>query len=148
MWDFQTAVIPLLVLAVLVVWSLWLGRGSSVQAKQMREQLNVPEKDEMEHAIHHKSITAAYYVMLCVLGAYMLYMGWVKQEGIDNIAFAAILAAFAVQTGVTAVLRYRSTRGDEEYKPHPLWKTLLLLAAIVTGGAAVCFLLLIMVLSV
>lgn len=119
-----------------------------MQAKQMREQLNVPEKDEMEHAIHHKSITAAYYVMLCVLGAYMLYTEWVKQEGIDNIAFAAILAAFAVQTGVTAVLRYRSTRGDEEYKPHPLWKTLLLLAAIVIGGAAVCLLLLIMVLSV
>lgn len=77
-----------------------------------------------------------------------LYIGWVKQEGINNIALAAILAAFAVQTGVTAVLRYRSTKGDEEYKPHPLWKTLLLLAVIVIGGTAACFLLLILVLSV
>lgn len=148
MWDFRTGVIPLLVLAALGVWSVWLGRGGSVRAKQMREQLNMPEKDEMERAIHHKSITAAYYAMLCVLGVYMLYIGWVKQEGINNIALAAILAAFAVQTGVTAVLRYRSTKGDEEYKPHPLWKTLLLLAVIVIGGTAACFLLLILVLSV
>lgn len=148
MWDFRAGIIPLLMLAALAVWSFWLGRGGSMRAKQMREQLNVPEKDEMEHVIHQKAITAAYYAMLCVLGAYMLYTGWVKQEGINNIAFAAILAAFAVQTGVTAVLRYRSTKGDAEYKPHPLWKTLLLLAAIVIGGTAVCFLLLIMVLSV
>ena len=106
MWDFRTGVIPLLVLAALGVWSVWLGRGGSMRAKQMREQLNMPEKDEMERAIHHKSI------------------------------------------GVTAVLRYRSTKGDEEYKPYPLWKTLLLLAVIVIGGTAACFLLLILVLSV
>lgn len=77
----------------------------------MREQLNVPGRDEMERAIRQKSITVAYYAMLCVLGAYMLYTGWVKQEGINNIAFVAILAACAGQTGGTAVLRYRSTRG-------------------------------------
>ena len=71
MWDFRTDVIPLLVLAALGGWSVWLGRGGSVRAKQMREQLNMPEKDEMERAIHHKSITAAYYAMLFVLGVYM-----------------------------------------------------------------------------
>ena len=50
MWDFRAGIIPLLMLAALAVWSFWLGRGGSMRAKQMREQLNVPEKDEMEHA--------------------------------------------------------------------------------------------------
>ncbi|HIX11481.1 MAG TPA: hypothetical protein H9739_07860 [Candidatus Agathobaculum pullistercoris] len=67
MWDFRTGVIPLLVLAALGVWSVWLGRGGSMQAKQMREQLNMPEKDEMERAIHHKSIAACFLLLILVL---------------------------------------------------------------------------------
>ena len=65
-----------------------------------------------------------------------------------TIGMMVLLAGLLTQSVAVLILRYRSTKGDAEYKPHPLWKTLLLIAAIVIGGTAVCFLLLIMVLSV
>ena len=80
--------------------------------------------------------------------ARICYMfAWVRQEGIANIAFAAILAAALVKAAVTLLLRWRSTRGDEEYRPYPLWKTLLLLMAVVLIGVAAVFLLLLAVLA-
>ena len=113
----------------------------------MAERFGVRQRDDMGKEIEQKSLKAAYYTMLCVLGAYLLYVAWVRQEGIANIAFAVILAAALVKAAVTLLLRWRSTRGDEEYRPYPLWKTLLLLAAVVLIGVAAVFLLLLAVLA-
>ena len=58
MWDFRTDVIPLLVLAALGVWSVWLGRGGSMQAKQMREQLprTARQKQDLPDVYRQKSL--------------------------------------------------------------------------------------------
>ena len=140
-------VLPVLLLALLFAFAAWMRVDRSPEAASMAERFGVRQRDEMEKEIEQKSLKAAYYAMLCVLGAYLLYVAWVRQEGIANIAFAAILAAALVKAAVTLLLRWRSTRGDEEYRPYPLWKTLLLLAAVVLIGVAAVFLLLLAVLA-
>ena len=140
-------VLPVLLLALLFTFAAWMRVDRSPEAASMAERFGVRQRDEMEKEIEQKSLKAAYYTMLCILGAYLLYVAWVRQEGIANIAFAAILAAALVKAAVTLLLRWRSTSGDEEYRPYPLWKTLLLLMAVVLIGVAAVFLLLLAVLA-
>ena len=141
-------ILPVLPLVLLIAFGIWIRAGRSLQAARMAERFDIRKQDEMEKEIQRKSLIASYYAMLCILGAYMLYKVWIECAGIGNIAFAAIFVAALTKGGATFVLRWRSAAGDEEYQPYPVWKTLLLLAAIVIGGTAVCFLLLIMVMSV
>ena len=142
------SILPVLPLVLLIAFGIWIRAGRSPQAARMAERFDIRKQDEMEKEIQRKSLIASYYAMLCILGAYMLYKAWIERAGIGNVAFAAIFVAALTKGVATFVLRWRSTAGDEEYQPYPVWKTLLLLAAIVIGGTAVCFLLLIMVMSV
>ena len=142
------SILPVLPLVLLIAFGIWMRAERSQQAARMAERFDIRKQDEMEKEIQRKSLIASYYAMLCILGAYMLYKAWIERAGIGNVAFAAIFAAALTKGVATFVLRWRSTAGDEECQPYPVWKTLLLLAAIVIGGTAVCFLLLIMVMSV
>ncbi|MDR3766935.1 MAG: hypothetical protein Q3Y08_07905, partial [Butyricicoccus sp.] len=129
--------LPLLVLAGVLVFIYKLGRNkTSPRAAALAEKLGVRQADEMERLIQYKAATLAYAVVVWMLVLYSFYVVLIRKESMP-LTNLAVLAGLLTQCIATLVLRHRSTAGDEEYHPYPMWKTLLLVVAISAVIAAI-----------
>lgn len=131
------AALPMVVLLGVIGLSIWLRkRAASPRAAALAEKLGVRQADEMERMIQYKAAALAYAVVVWILVLYSFYVVLIQKESVP-LSNAAVLAGLLTQSIATLVLRHRSTAGDEEYRPYPLWKTLALLFAVGVATAAV-----------
>lgn len=128
--------LPFLVLAGAVGFACWLGksRGASPRASAWAERLGVGQADEMERQIQYRAVSIAYAVVQALLVGIGFYEVFVRDAPLP-LSHLALLAGVLTQSLATLALRHRSTVGDEEYKPYPLWKTLLWIG-VVSGAVA------------
>lgn len=129
--------LPLVVLFGVLIFMYKLSRNkTSAHAAALAEKLGVRQADEMERMIQYKAAALAYAVVVWILVLYSFYVVLIQKESVP-LSNAAVLAGLLTQSIATLVLRHRSTAGDEEYRPYPLWKTLALILAIGVATAAV-----------
>ena len=120
------AALPLLAFAGVFAFVIWAGKGKSPRAAAAAQKLGAlngaGRADEMERMIQYKAVSWAYLVVILGLAGvnfYELFAGSGKMP-LSNLI---LLAGLLTQAVAVLVLRHRSTQGDEEYKPYPLWKT-------------------------
>ena len=120
------AALPLLAFAGVFAFVIWAGKGKSPRAAAAAQKLDAlngaGRADEMERMIQYKAVSWAYLVVILGLAGvnfYELFAGSGKMP-LSNLI---LLAGLLTQAVAVLVLRHRSTEGDEEYKPYPLWKT-------------------------
>lgn len=128
--------IPLLMLVLIFAGTVWMQKSKSPKVKRMTTRLGMVKMDEMEKEIQQKSIQIAYNVVLYALLGYTFYSQFVKHE-MHPVTLLIAVAGILTQGFATLILRYRSTKGDEDYQPYPIWKTLLWIACITVGLTAV-----------
>ena len=128
--------IPFLMLVLIFTGTVWMQKSKSPKAKQMATRFGMVKMDEMEKEIQQKSILIAYNVVLYALLGYTFYSQFVKHE-MHPVTLTIAIAGILTQAFTTLILRYRSTKGDEDYQPYPIWKTLLWIACITVGLTAV-----------
>ena len=85
--------------------------------------------------------------MLFALLGINFYEVFVRKQSLP-LSNIALLAGILTQSIATLVLRWRKTRGDEEYDAYPIWKTLLWVFAFGLGAAAVGMVIIAAVLAV
>lgn len=122
--------LPVLVLVGLITLFVYLGRSRSPRlaawADRLGLSLGARRADEMERMIQYKAVSAAYLVVLFALLGCSLYDSFVRHAaGMQPYTLIAVMGVLT-QSVAVLILRHRSTAGDDEYKPYPLWKTLLL----------------------
>ena len=78
--------------------------------------------DEMERMIQYKAVSWAYLVVILGLAGLNFYEVFAN-DGKLPVSNLVLLAGILTQAAAVLILRHRSTEGDEEYKPYPLWKT-------------------------
>lgn len=123
------AALPMVVLVGVFGFVFWIGKSKSERAKALAERFGVRKMDEMERVIQYKALAIAYNVVLFALLGITCYSVFVKGESMP-LSNLALLLGVLTQSGAVLVLRHRSTKGDEEYQPYPLWKTVLWIVGI------------------
>lgn len=131
--------LPVILLVGIVAFFIWLRCDKSPEAKRVAARFGVVEADEMEKQIQYRAASVGYAVVMCSLALYNLYVVAVRREPMPP-SNLALLAGLLTQCIAVLVMRRRLTAGDEEYKPYPLWKSVLwtVLIAVVCaalGGA-------------
>ena len=122
--------LPFVVLFGVIGFVCWLRKkDTSPGAASLAEKLGVRQVDEMERMIQYKAASLAYAVVVWLLVLYGLYVVLIRKKAMP-LTNLAVLAGLFTQCIATLVLRHRSTVGDEEYHPYPLWKTLLIVVGI------------------
>lgn len=132
------ASLPLVVLVGVFGFVFRIGKSKSGRAKALADRFGVRKMDEMERVIQYKAVSISYNVVLFSLLGITVYSVFVKGESMP-LSNLALLLGVLTQSGAVLVLRHRSTKGDEEYQPYPLWKTVLWIVGIsavigVVGG--------------
>lgn len=121
--------IPCLLLGLSFGFAYWIRKGKSERARSAAERFGVTKMDEMERVIQYKAVVIAYNVMLFGLLGCTFYSSFVKREALP-LSNLVLLLGLLTQGTATLVLRYRNTKGDEEYRPYAPWKTLLWIVGI------------------
>lgn len=121
--------LPVVVLFLVFGFVFWVGKSKSGRAKALADVFGVRKMDEMERVIQYKAVSIAYNVVLFALLGITFYSVFVKGESMP-LSNLALLLGMLTQSGAVLVLRHRSTKGDEEYQPYPLWKTVLWIVGI------------------
>lgn len=123
-----------LVLALVRDWAM---EGKTARARAVAERHWKKVPDEMERMVDGKAARMGFWTMvygLMIWSGYSIYI-----QGRMPVAPVIILMGTAwLQSIYSAVLRYRSTQGDEEYRP-PIWKPVvraLLMSALCAGTIA------------
>ena len=118
--------LPFIVIAGVFAFMFWVTRAKSPRAAGWAEKLGVlngaGRADEMERMIQYKAVSWAYLVVSLGLAGLNFYEVFAN-EGKLPVSNLVLLAGILTQAIAVLVLRHRSTEGDEEYKPYPLWKT-------------------------
>ncbi len=121
--------LPIVFLVGFLALFIWIGRRRPLRFTALANKLGLrpgmQRADEMERLIQYKAISIAYTVMLFGLLGCTLYSVFVKNESMP-LSNGVLLLGVLTQSIATLALRHRYTEGDEEYKPYPLWKTLLI----------------------
>ena len=133
-------VLPFLILILVGALFIWMRTDGSPQSRQAGERFGIVEADEMERQIRSKAMGIAYQVLLDFLVLYQCYTS-LFTDNYEPWVGLAILIAIAVQGSATLVLRHRNTAGDEEYRPYPVWKTVLWVLGIIIIVLAACLML-------
>ena len=137
--------LPFVVIAGVFAFMIWVGKGKSPRATAFADKLGVlngmGKADEMERMIQYKAVSWAYLVVVLGLAGLNFYEVFAN-KGRLPVSNLVLLAGILTQAIAVLVLRHRSTEGDEEYKPYPLWKTFALVLGIsaaigVAGGVIV-----------
>lgn len=116
--------LPIVLLVGIIAFFIWLRCDKSPEAKRIAARFGVVEADEMERQIQYQAASVGYAVVMCMLGLYNLYVVAVRREPMP-LSNLALLAGLFTQCIAVLVLRRRLTAGDEEYKPYPIWKSVL-----------------------
>ena len=118
--------LPFIVIAGVFAFMFWVTRAKSPRAAGWAEKLGVlngaGRADEMERMIQYKAVSWAYLVVILGLAGLNFYEVFAN-DGKLPVSNLVLLAGILTQAIAVLVLRHRSTEGDEEYKPYPLWKT-------------------------
>lgn len=118
--------LPFIVIAGVFAFMFWVTRAKSPRAAGWAEKLGVlngaGRADKMERMIQYKAVSWAYLVVILGLAGLNFYEVFAN-EGKLPVSNLVLLAGILTQAIAVLVLRHRSTEGDEEYKPYPLWKT-------------------------
>ena len=118
--------LPFVVIAGVFDLMFWVARAKSPRAAGWAEKLGAlngaGRADEMERMIQYKAVSWAYLVVVLGLAGLNFYEVFAK-EGKLPVSNLVLLAGLLTQAVAVLILRHRSTAGDEEYKPYPLWKT-------------------------
>lgn len=118
--------LPFVVIAGVFAFMFWVARAKSPRAAGWAEKLGVlngaGRADEMERMIQYKAVSWAYLVVILGLAGLNFYEVFAN-EGKLPVSNLVLLAGLLTQSVAVLILRHRSTEGDEEYKPYPLWKT-------------------------
>ena len=118
--------LPFVVIAGVCAFVFWVARARRPRAAGWAEKLGVlngaGRADEMERMIQYKAVSWAYLVVILGLAGLNFYEVFAN-EGKLPVSNLVLLAGILTQAIAVLVLRHRSTEGDEEYKPYPLWKT-------------------------
>lgn len=137
--------LPFIVIACVFAFMFWIARAKSPRAAGWAERFGVlngmQRADEMERMIQYKAVSWAYMVVILGLAGLNFYELFAN-DGKLPVSNLVLLAGILTQAIAVLVLRRRSTEGDEEYHPYPLWKTLLWVLGIsaaigVAGGVLV-----------
>lgn len=144
--------LPFIVIAGVFAFMFWIARAKSPRAAGWAEKLgvlnSVGKADEMERMIQYKAVSWAYVVVLFGLLGITIYESWVEGESGLPASTLVMLAGVLTQCFAVLILRHRSTEGDEEYKPYPLWKTMLFVigisACVAVVGMLLCILILVL----
>ena len=118
--------LPFVVIAGVFVFMFWVAKGKSPRAAGWAERLSVlngaGRADEMERMIQYKAVSWAYLVVVLGLAGLNFYEVFAN-DGKLPVSNLVLIAGLLTQAVAVLILRHRSTQGDEEYKPYPLWKT-------------------------
>ena len=118
--------LPFVVIAGVFVFMFWVAKGKSPRAAGWAERLSVlngaGRADEMERMIQYKAVSWAYLVVVLGLAGLNFYEVFAN-NGKLPVSNLVLIAGLLTQAVAVLILRHRSTQGDEEYKPYPLWKT-------------------------
>lgn len=140
--------LPFVVLIGTLAFAIWTAKSGSPRASRLADRFGiVRQADEMERQIGYQAIGIAYNVVLFALLGINFYEVFVRKQSLP-LSNIALLAGILTQSIATLVLRWRKTRGDEEYDVYPLWKTLLWVFAFGLGAAAVGMVIIAAVLAV
>ena len=142
--------LPIVIIAGVFGFMFWVGKRRPPHTSALLDKLGVwssaGKADEMERMIQYKAVSCAYTVVMFGLLGMTFYELWVKDESGLSPSNLVMLAGVLTQCFAVPILRHRSTEGDEEYKPYPLWKSLLFVIGISAGVAIVGMLLCILIL--
>lgn len=118
--------LPVVVLVGIFAFVFWTAKAKSPQAAAWAEKFGVQGRkaDEMERLIQYKAVSWAYLVVIFGLAGLNFYELF-AHSGKLPLCNLVLLAGLLTQAVAVLVLRHRSTQGDEEYQPYPLWKTFL-----------------------
>ena len=140
--------LPFVVLIGTLAFAIWTAKSGSPRATRLADRFGiVRQADEMERQIGYQAIGIAYNVVLFALLGINFYEVFVRKQSLP-LSNIALLAGILTQSIATLVLRWRKTRGDEEYDAYPIWKTLLWVFAFCLGAASVGMVITIAVLAV
>lgn len=117
--------LPFIVIAGVFAFMFWVARAKSPRAAGWAEKLGVlngaGRADEMERMIQYKAVSWAYLVVILGLAGLNFYEVFANEASCRSATWSC--SPDLTQAIAVLVLRHRSTEGDEEYKPYPLWKT-------------------------